>query len=368
MRIGAIVGACLIGGCTLVSSQGRKTERVVLVTVDGARWQEVFAGLDESLLRAQLPKTADIKTSPVYQRYWAPTPEERRARLMPFFWRTLVAHEGLAAGNRTRGSLVSVTNGHRFSYPGYSEILTGRAHDDVIKSNDAIQNRFPTVLQFVRHKLKLPAPKIATFASWGTLASIAENTPGDTTVNAGLQDYDSPSELLKILSGLQRDTPLPWENMRHDAYTFRFAMDYLKREQPTILYIAFDEADDWAHDGLYDHVMEALHRTDRYLEQLWTALQSDDVYRGRTTLLITADHGRGRTADTWRRHGASVEGSDEIWLALASPDVARRGEWLPGMPLFQNQIAATIATLFGLDYREQNADAGLPLPLWRRPS
>jgi hypothetical protein len=281
---------------------------------------------------------------------------------MPFLWRTL-AREGVIAGDRSHRSLVSVTNGMRVSYPGYSEMLTGQAHDDVIRDNDPIRNRFPSVLQFARRKLNLPASKVATFASWGVFSSIVESTAGDTTVNAGVQPYDSSSELLKMLNALQRDAPVPWENIRHDAFTFQFAMDYVKRQQPTLLLLAFDEMDDWAHDGKYELVLDALNRADRYLETLWTTLQSDPFYKGRTTLIVTADHGRGRTSETWRRHGRSVEGADEIWLAIASPDVTRRGEW-SNTTLYQNQIAATIAALLGLDYREQNPDAGQPLPLW----
>jgi hypothetical protein len=217
------------------------------------------------------------------------------------------------------------------------------------------------VLQFVRHKLDLPASKVATFASWGTFSSIVENRPGDTTVNAGLQAYESPSAGIRRLNRMQFDAPTPWDNIRHDAFTFAFAMDYLAREHPTLLLIGLDETDDWAHDGKYELVLDALHRSDRDLETLWSALQRDSFYRGRTTLIVTADHGRGRTGGEWRRHSRSAEGSDEIWLGILSPDVEMRGEWPANSALFQNQIAATVAALLGLDYREQDPDAGRPL-------
>ena len=60
-----------------------------------------------------------------------------------------------------------------------------------------------------------------------------------------------------------------------------------------MLYLALGETDDWAHDGRYDRVLETYARTDDYLKQLWTWLQSQPEYRGRTHLLITTDHGRG---------------------------------------------------------------------------
>jgi len=363
MRIRAGLACAIVSACAIaVSTQGRKTERVVLVTMDGARWQDVFTGLDPSLLRDSSPKGADITASPAYRRFWDPTPSARREKLMPFLWRTL-ARAGVIAGDRSRGSLVSVTNSLRVSYPGYSEMLTGQAHDDVIRNNDPVRNRFPSVLQFARRKLNLPATKVATFASWGVFSSIVESTAGDTTVNAGVQPYDAPSESMKTLNALQHEAPTPWENIRHDAFTFQFAMDYIKRERPTLLLLAFDEMDDWAHDGKYELVLDALNRADRYLDVLWNTLQPDPVYKGRTTLIVTADHGRGRTAETWRGHGRSVDGAEEIWLAIASPDVTMRGEW-PNAALYQNQIAATVAALLGLDYREQNPNAGAPLPLW----
>jgi hypothetical protein len=363
MRVRFVAVAAVIAALSItLGAQGRKTERVVLVTLDGARWQDVFTGVDEALLREVTPKDVDVTTTTAYRRFWARSAVERREKLMPFLWRT-VARDGVLAGDRTRGSVVAVANAHRFSYPGYSEMLTGQAHDDVIRSNDAIRNPFPSVLQFVRRQLHLPAAKVATFASWGVFSSIVESAPGETTVNAGLQAYASPSAVVSALSDLQQEAPVPWENIRHDAFTFAFAMDYLERERPVLLVIGFDEMDDWAHDGKYELVLDALHRADRDLERLWTALQNDPNYRDRTTLMVTADHGRGRTGEAWRRHGASVDGADEVWLAVLSPDVRLRGEWTPPAPLFQNQIAATIAALLGLDYREQNPGAGAPLPL-----
>src|SRR2546430_8891791 len=54
---------------------------------------------------------------------------------------------------------------------------------------------FPYTTLFRSRKLNLPASKVATFASWGVFSSIVENTPGETTVNAGVQPYESSSEL-----------------------------------------------------------------------------------------------------------------------------------------------------------------------------
>lgn len=358
VAIAAAIAVWPAGG----GAQTRRTENVVLVTLDGARWQEIFTGMDELLLQVSKPRE-DYKRLPVYREFSGATPTERREKLMPFLWRTLVADHGFIAGDRTAGSIVSVTNRMWFSYPGYSEILTGQAHDAEIDSNDPIRNPFPSVFQFLVRRVPLSPPQVATFASWGTFSAIVESEVDATTVNAGPQRYEAPGADLQLLNALQQETPMGWENTRRDAYTFRFAMDYLKRAKPRVLYIAFDETDDWAHDGHYDLVLTMLHRTDAYLRELWTALQADPQYRGKTTLIVTTDHGRGKTATDWGRHGKDVAGADEIWLAIASPDSQRRGLWRDGPPLYQNQIAATIASLFGLSYREQNPSAGAPIEL-----
>jgi len=178
-------------GVTATQPQPGRAGNVVLVTLDGVRWQEVFGGMDESLLRATTPKETNITTLPVYKQYSAATPRQRREKLMPFLWRTFAASHGFIAGDRTANSLVSVTNTHWFSYPGYSEMLTGEAHDDAIKSNDAIRNPFPTVLQFAKQRLALSPSRIATFASWGVFNEIVESEAGATTVNAGAEAYDA---------------------------------------------------------------------------------------------------------------------------------------------------------------------------------
>ena len=134
--------ALLLAGNTYAQ---HKTENLILITLDGARTQEVFGGLDVEILKA-VTKEGLIEDTPLYQRYWAATPEGRREKLMPFFWGTLMKQHGSIAGNRKLGSTVEVTNHHRFSYPGYSEILSGQAHDEIVNSNDKKRNTFLTVL------------------------------------------------------------------------------------------------------------------------------------------------------------------------------------------------------------------------------
>lgn len=337
-----------------------KTENVVLITLDGARTQEIFGGISLDALKSVTQK-GPLEASSLYKKYWAATAEERREKLMPFFWGTLMKQHGSIAGNRDRGSTVQVTNGHRFSYPGYAEILTGYAHDDVITSNDKKRNPYPTVLEFLKRKLGLDAKQVAAFASWDTIDWIVEHEAGAISSNAGLKEYDHPDPVIREMSKLQFETVPPFSDARHDIYTFRFAMAHLKTYQPRVLYLSFDETDDWAHDGRYDRVLDALTRTDNYLKELWEYLQSQENYKDKTTIIITADHGRGKGEKEWRSHGKKIKDAEYIWLAVISPDSPLRGEWVNVETIYQNQIAATLCRFLGVDYSENNPLAGKPI-------
>ena len=347
-------------GAGALEPQRPQDDRIVLVTIDGARTEEVFGGLDLAVLQSTRRDSQRNEDSPAYQRYWAPTREERRRKLMPFFW-NLVATEGSIAGEAEAGSSVRVANAHWFSYPGYAEILLGEAHDAEIKSNDPIRNPFPTVLEAIKEHLNLSPSQVATFASWSVFNHIVEHAEGSTLVNAGVEALDSTDPEVRLLNALQAEAVTPWDGTRSDAFTFRLAMKHLAIARPRVLYIAFDETDDWAHDGRYERVLDAFARTDGYLRELWTWLQTQPDYRGRTHLLITTDHGRGHTTKDWRDHGAKVNGANEVWIALVSPRMAQRGVWRNHPPLSTNQIAATLAAWAGIDWNATHPNAGRPI-------
>jgi hypothetical protein len=357
----ALVVAFLAAPVTLLPQAPASGDNLILITLDGARVEELFGGLDAEVLRSTLPEKATLEDNQTFKRFNAATPEQRREKLMPFFWRELMVRHGSIAGNPQAGSAVTLTNGHRFSYPGYSEILLGEAHDDVIKSNDRIRNPYVTLLEELRTHLQLPVARAAAFGSWEVFNEIVEHTAGALTVNAGYEAYENGDQAGRELSRLQFETPTPWNSVRHDAYTFGLAMAHLRSARPRVLYLALGETDDWAHDRRYDRVLETFARTDAYLKELWTWLQSQDEYRGRTHILMTTDHGRGRTTADWSSHGAKIEGAERVWMAFVSPRLEQRGEWKNHPPLHTSQAAATMASWMGLDWNARRPKAGRPV-------
>ena len=318
---------------------------LVLVTLDGVRWQEVFGGVDLDLIEDDR-FTTDAEF--LRKKYWHEKRDERRKRLFPFLW-SVIESNGVLIGDRDSESYMEITNPWWFSYPGYNEILTGRA-DPKIDSNDRNWNTNVTMLE-VLNGLAGFEGRVAAFASWDVFPYIVNTQRSGIPVNAGF-DILTPaiSEQTSWLNKVSASAPRIWNTVRLDFITHGYAMETLRIQQPRVLYIAYGETDDFAHDDRY---IDAAYRTDQMLAELWTWLQSDAFYKDRTTLLISTDHGRGNTASGWPGHRSSaggneaIEGSDQIWLAAIGPRVESKGV-VPGN-WTQSQIAATALTSLWLD-------------------
>ena len=343
-------------------AQERKTEFVFLVTADGIRHQELFSGVDPALVTEDAKESSGIEdVGVIRQAYWSEDPVIRREKLMPFFWKDL-ASEGIVLGNRSRGSRVNVKNAHLFSYPGYTEILNG-APQPSIDSNDAVFSPRKTVLEYIREELGLERKQVACFASWRVFDWISRQSESTIFSNAGYEAVPEAlaTEGMSNFHRLQMQMMTPWDSTRHDAMTFGLAMEYIRAHEPRVFYLAAGETDDWAHERRYDRTLHAVQLFDDALRELWTYLQSTEPYRGRSTLIVTTDHGRGRNPDDWTSHGTEVPGADEIWIGVFGPDTLNVGEATATGDHYQSQIAATMLELLGLDYPSFNPSADPPL-------
>ena len=156
-------------------------------------------------------------------------------------------------------------------------------------------------------------------------------------------------------SALQFEMLTPWDSVRHDAVTLNLALEYMASEKPRFLYIALGETDDWAHNRRYDRKVEFTHYFDEALKRIWTAIQSNRAYRGKTTLIVTTDHGRGRTPRDWTNHGEGVEGANEAWLCVFGPDVKKVGEMKGGPEYSLSNVAGTMLAVLGIDSKEYDS-------------
>ncbi len=360
-RIGGVMSCLLIVSILGANAQTGKTRNVILLTMDGLRVQEMFGGVDSEILKhAAEAKVENIDS--LKGAYWADTPEKRREKLFPFFWRTLI-RQGVILGNPAVQSSVQVKNPHHFSYPGYAEILTGRPQPS-IDSNDAVQNPVPTILDFVRAKLFLNEYEVAAFGSWVRFNEICSFKRDSFLVNAGYEDYPKhiSTATTRKLTTLQHQMLTPWDSVRFDAVTFGYALEHLLTQKPRFLYIALGETDDWAHMGRYDRYIAMANYLDQCLMVLWDTVQSLEEYRDKTTLVLATDHGRGNTIQDWGDHGANIPGAENIWIAAIGPDTPDQGELSNTPVYYEANIAATVLRYLNLDYTQYSSECYPPIP------
>ncbi len=361
-RRGLAAAFLLLASAVACAVDAGGDRRVILVTIDGVRMQEIFGGMDAVIANAPEADSGIYEAEVTKARYWRDTPEARREALMPFFWNTL-APAGLVLGNQAKGSKVTVRNNQWFSYPGYSEILTGEPQPDV-KSNDFVRYPHRTVLEYVHDTLGLGYGDVAQIGSWDGFKYAASQKDGVFLMNGARDpfppEYSTPE--IDYLVDLRKQVMQLWEESSNDVLSFRIAMAYLKKYQPRVMWIGLGQSDDWAHARRYDLVLDYLHLADGELAELWQTLQSIDAYRGKTTLIVTADHGRGRTPADWAEHDFGIEGSQDIWVAIIGPDTPATGEATNVADVTQSDIAATLLQQLGLDWRDFNPKAGPPIP------
>lgn len=338
-----------------ISQAQAPAKNVFIITLDGVRWQEIFKGADSILIRNQ---AAVQDTSLMLQQYWDANPEERRRRLLPFFW-SVLAKQGQIMGNRNFKNKVNVDNLFKISYPGYNEIFTGYP-DKIFIPNLPFRNPNSNVLTFLNNQDAF-AGRVAAFCSWKMFPFILHEKNGNLPVNAGYKALTENDSTNIIINSIQKNIAHVGST-RHDLLTYEAAKNYIDLHHPKVLYVGLGETDEFAHHGAYDQYLQKLHQADAMIAELWYLVQTDPFYKNNTSFIITTDHGRGRRADNWNTHGFWIGGSGETWLALLGKGIEPTGEFFEKQQVYQKQIAATITLLLGLTY-EANHPIAKPLEL-----
>ena len=360
LRAAALACAALslvTASCTAQRGDAWSDSSVFLVLVDGLRWQEVFAGADDSLMNKEMGGVED--PAALRRRYWRDSPQARRELLMPFFWST-IARQGQLFGHAARGCTVRVSNTRNVSYPGYSEMIVGYA-DPRITSNARIPNPNVSVFEWLNRSPAFRG-RVAAVSAWDVTPFILNRPRCGFFVSAGTEPIAagevSPRQAL--LNQLKQETPWRWGAEPFDSIVFHSAVEYILANRPRVFWLTFGETDEWAHEGRYAEYLDATLRTDRFIGELWATLQALPTYNGRVTLIVAADHGRGSGRE-WTDHNDKTRGSENIWVAVLGPHTPGLGERADMPVQLQAQIAATVAAAVGQDYCAAQPRAARPL-------
>ncbi len=298
-----------------------KENKLVIITLDGFRWQEVFNGADSSIINNP-DYNADVANTKAL--YWSQTKEERRKKLMPFFW-NILSQQGEIYGNRQYDNKMNVANPYALSYPGYNELFTGNV-DLTLFNNSKAVNPNLSILELLNES-ETYKNKVAAFTSWDAFPFILNEEKSTVFINSGFenitgQNLTSSEALVNTIQSEIEDM----KNTRYDELTYIACKEYIQKRRPAILFLGFGGTDETAHQKKYDQYLQQASNADRMIGDLWQYLQSLPEYAGKTTFLITTDHGRGNSSANWHTHGMLVNGSSQTWMGVLGRSVLPHGE------------------------------------------
>jgi hypothetical protein len=283
-----------------------RTDQVVVVAIDGVRWQDVFA------------KDASLPTL-----------------------RRFMTTDGVSVGAPGYGEM-RATGPNYVSLPGYTEIFTGRK--SACKSNDCAPIDQRTIVDEVIDS----GGDAAVIASWEAIDRAAAKEPGRAVLSTGRRRvaHREALEGKAFEDGAKSGPGCGVGEYRPDAHTIRVALDYFSRHSPRFAFVGLGDTDEHAHRENRAGYMEALRAADGFLERLEPLLSEHSA------IFVTADHGR---AANFRDHGAMPEAA-RVWLVARGAGIAARGPQ-GASPVRLADIAPTIRCLLGLP-RVVAADAG----------
>lgn len=137
---------------------------------------------------------------------------------------------------------------------------------------------------------------------------------------------------------------------RNDSLTFEVVKSVIDEHHPNLMLINFKEPDASGHTGNWENYLAGIESVDNYVYELWNIIQADEIYKDKTTLIVTNDHGRhlDGVSNGFIGHGDSCEGCRHIMFFAMGPDF-KSGETINSFAELVD-ISKTTAELLGFDF------------------
>ncbi len=319
----------------VAASKPHPSDIVVVLTIDGVRWQEIFQGSDRSLGRNLGPEFASWQSP---------------AALTPYLHQLAVGR-GMLFGADTAPMVASSPS--TVSLPGYSEIFSGRSPS--CANNDCPATTEMTLLD--EWTQRDPSAQLTILSSWSRIGRAAAKDLSRMTVSAG-QTVKVHAERFCVEPGLclqyHASTHVSaWpgdDDYRPDRATSALAIEYLHVHQPEFLFVGLGDTDEHAHHGDYRGYLQALHAADATVGAISQWLLKKEQQGHRTLLVCTTDHGRSHG---FNHHGGAPEAA-RVWALFAGSVVAARGQSVANTTRLAD-IAPTVRTFIDLQRDTQSA-------------
>jgi hypothetical protein len=137
-----------------------------------------------------------------------------------------------------------------------------------------------------------------------------------------------------------------------DELSVFIARRVMRQFAPSLLWITLHDID-IAHAGTFSLYVDAIRRTDRLCAEIWTIIQSDPEYAGRTSLFVLPDFGRDSDetpgGNGFQHHRTGDARSRTTWMLAMGPDI--RDNVLVDRPIDSMDLVPTLGSYFGFSPR-----------------
>lgn len=316
----------------------QKYQNLIVVTLDGLDWREVYEEADVLNLK-YLEDKADLY------------------------------------GNRNLGNQVDVANKSMQSYPGYAEIFTGNTSGT--ESNRHSNSPHSTVLEFVNKQagyedLNVMSVGMSEFPEFlfanGSFPVItpryAKFRGREFKDPLGNTDFLTDKEINKVIdvetalgeifaeAMLMKSKIHSYgkgeNNEEGELLIYLFGKKLLQKVRPKVMYMSFVMTDHFAHLGEWNDYIYSAKNVGVYLRDLIEFVNSDENYRNKTAILVTTDHGRSKS--NFKNHSA------ESFFILITPHTGK-GVIRSSNQYYNEQLAQTMSSLLGFKYSDAHSIA-----------
>jgi Sulfatase len=273
-----------------------ETEYVVVIVVDGPRYSETWGD----------PTHANI----------------------PF--RSQLLSQGVLASNFRN-------NGTTFTNPGHTSMFTG-TYQNIANNGSELPSK-PTLFQELIRQRSLAPTAVSIITSKDKLHVLRNST---------FSGYEG-NYLASFNCGGNGDGT---GGYRADSITFNLAKLKLQNESPILTHISFKEPDASGHLADSLGYINGIIKTDQYINELWQIIQANPKMSGKTTLIVTNDHGRHSDGilNGFVSHGDDCDGCRHIEFFAVSPDFKQN--YISTIAYEQIDVAHTVAELLHIRMKE----------------
>jgi len=272
----AALGAASAASHAPPSPRQAVTENVIIAVIDGLRFDEVITDFMPFTMGGIDPDTSE------------PVPDP-------------LIHEGSFYTEFYNTGRTITTTGHQIIVTGVRPLILNNGPYEVRHRPTR-----PTMFEYYRRELGIPMEK-----TWVIAGKQDQLKYIDYSIHPDF-GYDYRSSIYRT-GGY-----CPSDNEVYDL-----VVECLETDRPSLMLINFRQVDGKGHTGDWDLYTGAIKNADKLVYNLWQFIQSDEHYQGKTTFVVTTDHGRHSDGiyTGFQDHWCRCRGCRHLIFLLMGPDI-----------------------------------------------